>query len=120
MDSKQPAQPGYVANEDLGEVLGTMNALDKDFTNQKSDIDIEEGRRVNSYDMFIQQRTDEKKSCLKNIQKQKEMIGQKSADIAENNEALTQAQATLRDDQASPSASGCSSSSFSFHQYVVG
>lgn len=100
MDSKQPAQPGYVANEDLGEVLGTMNALDKDFTNQKSDIDIEEGRRVNSYDMFIQQRTDEKKSCLKNIQKQKEMIGQKSADIAENNEALTQAQATLRDDQA--------------------
>merc|ERR1719191_2712812 len=99
MDSNQPEQPGYVANEDLANVLGTMNALDKDFVNQKSDIDIEEGRRVNAYDMFIQQRTDEKKSCQKGIKKQQEMNGQKSEEIAKNNQGLTEAQATLRDDQ---------------------
>lgn len=99
MDSKQPEQPGYVANEDLGAVLDTMHSLDKDFVNQKSDIDIEEGKRVNAYDMFIQQRTDEKKSCLKGIDAQKKMIGQKSEEIAKSNQALTEAQATLRDDQ---------------------
>jgi hypothetical protein len=99
MGSNQPEQPGYVANEDLANVLGTMNSLDKDFVNQKSDIDIEEGRRVNAYDMFIQQRTDEKTSCLNGIKKQQEMIGQKSEEIAKANQGLTEAQATLRDDQ---------------------
>lgn len=100
MDSNQPEQPGYVANEDLAGVLDTMNSLDKDFVNQKSNIDIEEGRRVNAYDMFIQQRTDEKKSCENGIKKQQEMIGQKSEEIAKANQGLTEAQATLRDDQA--------------------
>merc|ERR1719326_2724350 len=49
--------------------------------------------------MFIQQRTDEKKSCLKGIDAQKKLIGQKSEEIAKSNQALTEAQATLRDDQ---------------------
>merc|ERR1719161_38523 len=99
LDSKQPQEPGYEANEDLANVLDTMHSLDKDFTNQKSDIDIEEGKRVNSYDMFMNQRLDEKKSCEDGIAKQNEMKGQKGEEIAKNQQSLTEAQATLRDDQ---------------------
>merc|ERR1719335_319117 len=48
----------------------------------------------------MQQRTDEKKLAEKNLAKQQKLHGMRSAEIAEFEQQLTEAQATLKDDQA--------------------
>merc|ERR1719420_28932 len=90
----------YEENEDLGAALGTLQNLLNDFNSQLKQANAEEQKRVFAYDSFMQQRTDSKNLANKNLNKAKAMHSRKTGDIAKLSGELTEAQATLHDDQA--------------------
>jgi len=98
--SQTPGEVAYDEHEETSAALGTLINLEKDFTSQKNQQSEAETKRVFAFDSFMQQRTDEKKLAESHLAKQTKLNGIRSAEIAEFQQQLTEAQATLHDDQA--------------------
>jgi len=90
----------YETNDAVDGLVDTMDNLRKDFLSQRKQCDATESKRVAAFDGFMQQRTDERKLKERLLKEQVAMKAEKQSEIAVQTKDLTEAQATLKDDQA--------------------
>merc|ERR1719182_939849 len=79
-------------------IIETLEKLLNDFRKTKADVDADEVKRVQEYDMFIQDRTDFVKAKTLAMEEAKKTRDQKIEDIGTASQELTTVSATLLDD----------------------
>jgi len=79
-------------------IIDTLEKLLNDFRKEKQDVDADEVKRVQSHDMFIQDRTDFVKAQTLAMDQAKETRDQKIEDIGTASQELTTVSAQLLDD----------------------
>merc|ERR1719305_976295 len=79
-------------------IIETLEKLLNDFRKTKADVDADEVKRVQEYDMFIQDRTDYVKAKTLEMEQSKKTRDQKIEDIGTASQELTTVSAQLLDD----------------------
>merc|ERR1719230_1772752 len=79
-------------------IVDTLEKLLNDFRKEKADVDADEVKRVQAFDMFIQDRTDFVKAQTLTMEQSKKTRDQKIEDIGTASQELTTVSAQLLDD----------------------
>merc|ERR550532_855078 len=82
-----------------GDIIETLEQLEKKFRDTKTEVDEEEVKSVAVFDSLMQKETDYTKAKNLDLDKAKKTKEKKIAEIAENNEELATTEAVLADDK---------------------
>jgi uncharacterized coiled-coil DUF342 family protein len=99
-------------------IIDTLEKLSAEFEAKKQEVDADEVKRVQEFNMKKQANTDLVKAKTLEMEESKESRDRKIEDIAENSQELTTVSATLLDDQTylSELAAGCSAKAKTWDQ----
>merc|ERR1719420_2561063 len=83
-----------------GDIIDTVEDLDKDFIEKIADIKRVETQRLADFDLYMQLKTDTKKKTEASLADAQEQKAKKMEAIGQDNEELSDTNAQLLDDQA--------------------